>query len=199
MATRSSILAWRIAWTEEPGRLQSERSQESDRMERLQTVSVSLGVISHAGGLPPGSWGWAWMMSVPEGRRWKDSRCEPSRRARVRPRRNRLKPVSLRWGRGGEGSGSMVGTARRPGVSGCTLQDTEVQLKDSGLHGRAMECQQSRAGTWAWDLERPYTAGRQSGGRGMETGWRFLWGPPCRRQRCRQKEMDLKTYVNSKK
>ena len=27
MATRSSILAWRIPWTEEPGRLQSIRSQ----------------------------------------------------------------------------------------------------------------------------------------------------------------------------
>ena len=30
MATRSSILAWRIPWTEEPGRLQSVGSQESD-------------------------------------------------------------------------------------------------------------------------------------------------------------------------
>ena len=30
MATRSSILAWRIPWTEEPGRLQSMWSQESD-------------------------------------------------------------------------------------------------------------------------------------------------------------------------
>ena len=30
MATRSSILAWRIPWTEEPGRLQSTGSQESD-------------------------------------------------------------------------------------------------------------------------------------------------------------------------
>ena len=27
MATRSSILAWRIPWTEEPGRLQSMESQ----------------------------------------------------------------------------------------------------------------------------------------------------------------------------
>ena len=31
MATRSSILAWRIPWTEEPGGLQSMGSQESDR------------------------------------------------------------------------------------------------------------------------------------------------------------------------
>ena len=30
MATHSSILAWRILWTEEPGRLQSMGSQESD-------------------------------------------------------------------------------------------------------------------------------------------------------------------------
>ena len=30
MATHSSILTWRIPWTEEPGRLQSMRSQESD-------------------------------------------------------------------------------------------------------------------------------------------------------------------------
>ena len=30
MATHSLILAWRILWTEEPGRLQSVRSQESD-------------------------------------------------------------------------------------------------------------------------------------------------------------------------
>ena len=30
MATHSSILAWRIPWTEEPGRLQSMGSQKSD-------------------------------------------------------------------------------------------------------------------------------------------------------------------------
>ena len=30
MATHSNILAWRIPWTEEPGGLQSIRSQESD-------------------------------------------------------------------------------------------------------------------------------------------------------------------------
>ena len=30
MATRSSILAWRIPWTEKPGRLRSMESQESD-------------------------------------------------------------------------------------------------------------------------------------------------------------------------
>ena len=31
MATHSSILAWEIPWTEEPGGLQSMRSQELDR------------------------------------------------------------------------------------------------------------------------------------------------------------------------
>ena len=35
MATHSSILAWEIPWTEEPGRLQSMGSQESDTTEHL--------------------------------------------------------------------------------------------------------------------------------------------------------------------
>ena len=35
MATHSSILAWRIPWTEKPDRLQSMGSQESDTAERL--------------------------------------------------------------------------------------------------------------------------------------------------------------------
>ena len=34
-AIHSSILAWRIPWTEEPGRLESVGSQESDTTERL--------------------------------------------------------------------------------------------------------------------------------------------------------------------
>ena len=33
MATHSSILAWKIPWIEEPGRLQSMGSQESDKTE----------------------------------------------------------------------------------------------------------------------------------------------------------------------
>ena len=33
MATHSSILAWRIPWTEKPGGLQSMGSQESDMIE----------------------------------------------------------------------------------------------------------------------------------------------------------------------
>ena len=35
MATSSSILAWVISWTEEPGGLQSMGSQELDMTERL--------------------------------------------------------------------------------------------------------------------------------------------------------------------
>ena len=37
MATHSSVLAWRIPWTEEPGRLQSVGWQESDTTEQLST------------------------------------------------------------------------------------------------------------------------------------------------------------------
>ena len=37
MATHSSILAWGILWTEEPGRLQSIGLQESDTTGRLST------------------------------------------------------------------------------------------------------------------------------------------------------------------
>ena len=36
MAAHSSILAWEIPWTEEPGRLQSMFSQESDTAEVMQ-------------------------------------------------------------------------------------------------------------------------------------------------------------------
>ena len=35
IATHSNILAWRIPWTEEPGRLQSMELKESDTTERL--------------------------------------------------------------------------------------------------------------------------------------------------------------------
>ena len=35
MATHSSVLAWRLPWTEEPGRLQSMGSQKSDMTCRL--------------------------------------------------------------------------------------------------------------------------------------------------------------------
>ena len=37
MAAHPSRLAWRIPWTEEPGRLQSTGRRESDRTKRLST------------------------------------------------------------------------------------------------------------------------------------------------------------------
>ena len=40
MATHSSILAWRIPWTEEPGLPQSMGFQELDTTERLSTAQV---------------------------------------------------------------------------------------------------------------------------------------------------------------
>ena len=38
MTTHSSILAWKITWTEEPGRLQSVGSQELDITRRLSNT-----------------------------------------------------------------------------------------------------------------------------------------------------------------
>ena len=46
MATHSSILAWEIPWTEEPGGLQSMGSQkESDMTERLDNYSIMMGNV----------------------------------------------------------------------------------------------------------------------------------------------------------
>ena len=42
MATHSSILAWRIPWTEEPGGLQSRGRKESDATEQLGTAQHRL-------------------------------------------------------------------------------------------------------------------------------------------------------------
>ena len=50
MATHSSILAWRIPWTEEPGELQSMGSQESDTTERLNNnkmIRIITGADTH--------------------------------------------------------------------------------------------------------------------------------------------------------
>ena len=41
MATHYSVLAWRILRTEEPGRLQSMQSQESDMTEGLKRESIN--------------------------------------------------------------------------------------------------------------------------------------------------------------
>ena len=42
MATHSTTLAWKIPWTEEPGRLQSMGHKESDTTERLDVTSQVL-------------------------------------------------------------------------------------------------------------------------------------------------------------
>ena len=50
MATHSSILAWKIPWTEEPGRLQSMGCKESDMTEQahMQVLCKStLGANNH--------------------------------------------------------------------------------------------------------------------------------------------------------
>ena len=44
MATHSSILAWKIPWTEEPGRLQSMGLQESDMTQQLKRDSYRKGI-----------------------------------------------------------------------------------------------------------------------------------------------------------
>ena len=51
MAPHSSTLAWKIPWTEEPGRLQSLVSLESDTTERLQ-FHFSLSCIGEGNGSP---------------------------------------------------------------------------------------------------------------------------------------------------
>ena len=45
IATHASILAWKIPWTEEPGRLQSVGSQKSDTTECLSTSARRFHVI----------------------------------------------------------------------------------------------------------------------------------------------------------
>ena len=42
MATHSSTLAWKVPWTEEPGRLQSLGRKELDTSERLHFLSFFL-------------------------------------------------------------------------------------------------------------------------------------------------------------
>ena len=51
MATHSSVLAWKIPWMEEPARLQSMRSLESDTTERLH-FHFSLSCIGEGNGSP---------------------------------------------------------------------------------------------------------------------------------------------------
>ena len=42
MGTHSSILAWRIPWTEKPGGLQSRGSQESDNLRKTQGNQINI-------------------------------------------------------------------------------------------------------------------------------------------------------------
>ena len=51
LLSHSSTLAWKISWTEEPGRLQSMGSLESDSTERLQ-FHFSLSCIGEGNGNP---------------------------------------------------------------------------------------------------------------------------------------------------
>ena len=51
MAPHSSTLAWKIPWTEEPGRLQSMGSLESDMTEQLHSY-FSLSCIGEGNGNP---------------------------------------------------------------------------------------------------------------------------------------------------
>ena len=51
MAPHSSTFAWKIPWTEEPGRLQSMGSLESDTTERLH-FDFSLSCIGEGNGNP---------------------------------------------------------------------------------------------------------------------------------------------------
>ena len=48
MATHSSTLAWQIPWMEEPGRLQSMGSLESDTTERLHFHALEKEMATHA-------------------------------------------------------------------------------------------------------------------------------------------------------
>ena len=48
MATHSSTLAWKIPWMEEPGRLQSMGSLESDTTERLHFHALEKEMATHS-------------------------------------------------------------------------------------------------------------------------------------------------------
>ena len=50
MATHFSILAWKIPWTEEPGRLQSMGHKESDTTEQFHSLILTQGFPGGASG-----------------------------------------------------------------------------------------------------------------------------------------------------
>ena len=53
MATHSSVLAWKIPWTEEAGGLQSMRSQESDMTQRLNHQPRNVNIFGGTLCCPP--------------------------------------------------------------------------------------------------------------------------------------------------
>ena len=53
VATQSGILAWEIAWTREPGRLQSMGSQSQTHTEHTHTLMLSIIHRHEFGGFPP--------------------------------------------------------------------------------------------------------------------------------------------------
>ena len=64
MATHSSVLVWRIPWTEEPGGLHSMESKESDTPKRL-TFTLWLSQTSLPVYLPSWGWGDLWKSGLP--------------------------------------------------------------------------------------------------------------------------------------
>ena len=58
MATHSSLLAWEIPWTEEPGGRQFMGSQSLTRLKRLSTLSLNQSEppLGHRGGLHSTRW-----------------------------------------------------------------------------------------------------------------------------------------------
>ena len=67
MATHSSILAWRIPWTEEPGGLQSMGLQASDTTERL-TLSLTRHLTKREYGFSPKTPRRAQLHGLPRGK-----------------------------------------------------------------------------------------------------------------------------------
>ena len=87
------------------------------------------------------------------------------------------------------------------GSAGCASQDTGVQLRDSGLHGRATECHRSRADTVGpgfWKDQ--HTADRhEQPGRAERADRSAVSAVAHHGGGGRQKETDLKKYLSSKK
>ena len=67
MAPHSSTLALKILWMEEPGRLQSMGSLESDTTERLHFHALEREMATHSSVLAwriPGTWEPGWLPSI---------------------------------------------------------------------------------------------------------------------------------------